>query len=363
MSFSKLLLRCLPGLICIGIAGSLGCRDNTGNASANPSSKQSNGARATTSPQQDSGDRVLVESRESVYNNVYVYRTGTYLSMTFGLNQKLFEESRYNTVDERELPVPYTQFMTASLMYPDKINSILEIGSGGGRTAWYLHRLLPNVQITTVELDPTVAELSRKYFGIRDEPSFHLVSRDGRIFLAASKAHYDVILLDAYRGTFTPFHLLTKQFYQIVKAHLAPGGVIAVNVEPTTMLFDSAVKTLHEVFSQVEFYDASGSNVGGNVVMIAYDGQAISGSDLSRMAETHEFAYRPRYDLREMLRHRFLLKPVGASFDVVNQDGQATAGIDDSAKILTDDFAPVEALKAIQRHNQKWTSQGDPETR
>jgi len=280
--------------------------------------------------------------------------------MTFGLNQKLYEESRYNPADDRELPMPYTQFMTASLTYPNKINSILEIGSGGGRTAWYLHRILPNVQVTTVELDPTVVELSRKYFGIKDEPNFHLVSRDGRIFLAASKAHYDVILLDAYRGTFVPFHLLTKEFYQIVKGHLAPGGVIAVNVEPTTMLFDSAVKTLHEVFSQVEFYDASGSNVGGNVVMIAYDGQAVSSSDLSRMAETHESAYRPRYDLREMLRHRFLLKPVGSSFDVVNQEGQSTAGIDDNAKILTDDFAPVESLKAIERHNQKWTFQSNP---
>jgi hypothetical protein len=60
-----------------------------------------------------------------------------------------------------------------------------------------------------------------------------------------------------------------------------------------------------------------------------------------------------------MLKHRFLLKRVGSSLDVVNDAGVATGGIDDKAKILTDDFAPVEALKAIARHNQKWTIQSD----
>jgi spermidine synthase len=372
MSYHKFLLRSSLAVFVGGLLVFLTCcqtaphnhaaispqQSSTAQAAVSP--KQSNDAPATASPQKIGGDRVPVESRESIYNNIYVYRTGTYVSMTFGLNQKLYEESRYNTADDRELPVSYTQFMTASLLYPAKIKSILEIGTGGGRTAWYLHRFLPDIQITSVELDPAVLELSRKYFGIREEPNFQLVSRDGRIFLAASKAHYDVILIDAYRGPFVPFHLLTKEFYQIVKAHLAPGGVVALNVEPTTMLFDSAVKTLHTVFSQVEFYDASGNDAGGNVVMIAYDGQALSSVDLNHMAETYEFTYRLRYDPRAMLQHRFLLKPVGSSFDVVNQAGQSTVGIDDNAKMLTDDFAPVESLKAIERHNQKWASQGNP---
>lgn len=278
----------------------------------------------------------------------------------------LYEESIYNASDDRELPVPYTEFMTASLMYPNKINSILEIGSGGGRTAWYLHRFLPNVRVTTVELDPAVVELSHKYFGIKDELNFRVVTKDGRIFLADSKDHYDVILIDAYRGPFVPFHLLTKEFYELVRAHLTEGGVIGVNVEPSTMLFDSAVKTLMTVFSNVEFYDAggngtssalTGADVGSNIVAIAYNGDYRSGSDLSAIAEKRQSEYVLRYDLRQMLPHRFVLKPVGASFDVVNQDGIATGGIDDHAKVLTDDFAPVEALKAITRHNQKWTYQ------
>jgi spermidine synthase len=315
----------------------------------------------TSNSNEDS--RKLVESRESLYNNIYVYQDGPYRTMSFGVNRTIYTESMYNPSNERELPVPYTQFMTTSLMYAKKIDSILEIGSGGGRTSWYLHRSLPNVQITSVELDPQVVELSRKYFGIKDEPNFHVVSKDGRIFLSSSNTKYDVILVDAYRGPFVPFHLLTKEFYQVVKGHLAEGGVVAQNLEPTTMLFDSTINTLHEVFPQIEFYDASGTDQGGNVVIIAYDGVGYSPSELEQLAEKRQFDCHLTYDLRSMLRHRFGLKMVMAgpkpTFDVVDQQGNSTAGINENAKVLTDDFAPVESLKAIAKHNQKWTQSQD----
>src|SRR5262252_1130951 len=131
--------------------------------------------------------RNLLEQKESLYNNIYVYEQPPYVSMTFGHNRKIYTESVYNTRDDRDLPVAYTRFMTASLMYAKNVHSILEIGFGGGRTAWYLHRFLPNVAITSVELDPAVVQLARKYFGVRDEPNFQVVNRDGRLFLSESK--------------------------------------------------------------------------------------------------------------------------------------------------------------------------------
>lgn len=284
---------------------------------------------------QDSRD--LVESRESVYNNIYVYRQGPYYSMTFGYNRTIYTESIYNSLDDRDLPVDYTRDMTASLMYAKNINSILEIGFGGGRTSWYLHRFLPQVPVISAELDPAVVELSKKYFGIKDEPNFKVVNKDGRIFLNESKDRYDIILIDAYRGPFVPFHLLTKEFYQIVKAHLADGGVVAQNVEPSTMLFDSAVKTIHAVFPQVDFYVA-----GGNVVTIAYDGPPRATSDLEQTARERDSAYNLRYSLDEMLAQRRQIPIDGGTVIAAN------------AKVLTDDFAPVEALKAIEAHNRKW---------
>ncbi len=70
----------------------------------------------------------------------------------------------YNPEDERELPVAYTRFMTVSLAYPGKMHSILEIGFGGGRTAVVSASRLPNVAVTSVELDPAVLDLAQEIF-------------------------------------------------------------------------------------------------------------------------------------------------------------------------------------------------------
>src|ERR1700758_2396533 len=280
--------------------------------------------------------RNLLESKESLYNNIYVYQQPPYISMTFGHNRRIYTESMYNTHDDRDLPVEYTRYMTASLMYAKDVHSVLEIGFGGGRTAWYLHRFLPNVSVTSVELDPAVLELAKKYFGIKDEQNFQVVNRDGRLFLAESKERYDVILIDAYRGPFVPFHLLTKEFYQIVKDHLAEGGVVAQNVEPSTMLFDSAVKTINAVFPQLDFYKAD-----GNVVTVAYDGAERKAEDLAGLARDRDKAFGLRYSLTDLLNERRRIDIAGGKV------------IDANAKILTDDFAPVETLKSIEKHNRK----------
>lgn len=278
----------------------------------------------------------LLEQRESLYNNIYIYQRSPYVILTFGHNKQIYTESVINSRDDRELLLIYTQFMTAGLLYPKHVQSILEIGTGGGRTAWYLHRFLPDVHITSVELDPAVVELSRKYFGLKDEPNFAVEAKDGRLFLAQSKDKYDVIMIDAYRGPFVPFHLLTREFYQIVKDHLAEGGVVVQNVASDTMLFDSALKTIGAVFAQLEFYKTD-----DNYVTIAYEGPARKAEDLAAVAGERDKAFGLRYPLADML-------VVRKAVDL--NDAQM---VSPKATVLTDDFAPVEALKSIERHNRK----------
>lgn len=280
--------------------------------------------------------RTLVEERESVYNSIFVYRQGPYLSMTFGRNRALYTESVCNPADERELPVAYTRFMTMSLAYARNVRSILEIGFGGGRTAWYLHRALPEARITSVELDPAVVDLAHKYFGVRDDENFRAVTQDGRLFLFGSSERYDIILIDAYRGPFVPFHLTTREFYELVKAHLAEGGIVAENIEPTTLLFDSVAKTVAAVFPHVDLFYAQ-----GNVVTLAYPGETRDAAALERAAGERQAALGLRYDLRDMLKERI---PYGPR--IVSEGPQPT--------MLTDDFAPVEALRAIEVHNRQW---------
>jgi spermidine synthase len=186
------------------------------------------------------------------------------------------------------------------------------------------------MQFTAVELDPEVARIAGRFLNVNPEPNFTIDIQDGRVHLARDDSKFDLILIDAYRGPFVPFHLLTTEFYELVAEHLKPGGVAVQNVEPSTMLFDSAVATIGSAFDNLEFFRGS-----GNIVIVAYDGPPKDPDAVRKLAAERQAEYGFRYDLTEILDRRFTPE--------WNQD----------AEPLTDDFAPVEYLKAIERHNEK----------
>lgn len=272
----------------------------------------------------------LIERRESQYNTIYVVRQPNgQIGMIFGVNQQLFTESLYDPAQPRSLPVTYTRYMTIGLAYTPQARSLLEIGLGGGRTAYYLHLHMPAMVITCVELDPEVIALAQRHFGIRTDSRFRLIQRDGRIYLNQNQERHDLLFVDAYRGTFVPFHLLTREFFMTAKRRLNPGGALVQNIEPSTMLFPAAMATLKAVFANVDTYDAD-----GNIVAVAYDGPPKTTAQLTARATALQTAHRFRHPLPAMLAQREVM---GAQ----------------TGRVLTDDFAPVESLRAIERHNQR----------
>ena len=283
-----------------------------------------------TEPRFAAAEPVLIAKRESVYNNIYIFQEGPIVTMTFGHNRALYTETVYDTRDEFALPSRYTRYMTAVLAYAGEVDRVLEIGFGGGRTAWYLHRTMPELAVVSVELDPEVFDLAKQYFGVRLEPNFNVSIEDGRRYILRQREQWPVILIDAYRSAFVPFHLLTTEFYRLVKTRVRPGGAVAQNVEPNTMMFDAALVTIGKVFDHVDLYDA-----GGNVVMIAYDGPRREQARLASTAARLDDAFEFKYPLSEMVSQRRSVERL--------PDTEA----------LTDDFAPVESLRAIKMHNRK----------
>lgn len=272
----------------------------------------------------------VIDKVESEYNNVFVVKQGQMLYMNFGYRNSQYVESVYDMLDRGALAARYTRYMTLAPAYLERFEHAAFVGLGGGRTASYLVDGFPQLRMEIAELDPEVIRLAKKYFGVRESARLRINAQDGRIFLTRSKEIYDAVFLDAYRGPFVPFHLLTREYFEIIKKHLRPGGVVAQNVEPTTMVLDSAIRTIGAVFRNVDTYEA-----GGNVVIIAYDGEPIPPARLRQRAATISKQHKLRYDLVELL---------GAKRDIKPQAG---------AKLLTDDFAPVEMLKTIKRHNER----------
>ena len=77
---------------------------------------------------------------------------------------------------------------------------------------------------------------------------------DARPYLRRTSSSYDAIMVDVYRQPYIPFYLATREFFELVRDHLNPGGVVVVNVghpEGQDDLEKVLSATMGEVFGTV----------------------------------------------------------------------------------------------------------------
>jgi spermidine synthase len=103
------------------------------------------------------------------------------------------------------------------------------LGDAAGTVARAYGHYYPHTRVDAVELDGELTTIGKRYFHLGG-PRLHLYTADARPWLAASGARYDTIFVDAYRQPYIPFYLLTREFFDSVRSHLRPGGVVIVNV-------------------------------------------------------------------------------------------------------------------------------------
>jgi spermidine synthase len=264
---------------------------------------------------------------ESEYNDIYVTKRRNQLIMTFQLKGWDYTESVANLRDPDDLPLKYSQAMMSALLHPAEPKRILMIGLGGGSISTYLGRFMPEAIIDTVELDRRVIDVAKEYFGLRESPRVRYLAADGRVFLNRNKQLYDLIILDAYRGGYVPFHLLTREFYTLVKNRLAPGGAAAFNVHDGTKLYHSTARTLAEVFPTLDMYP-SGL---GEVIMVAGTDPKVDPDVLAKRAAALQERYKFRFPLTDVLKLR-----------MANPAAEAKGGV-----LITDDFAPVNLYDTV----------------
>jgi predicted membrane-bound spermidine synthase len=265
---------------------------------------------------------------ETQYNDVFITKRGHQLVMSFQVQGWDYTESVSNLLDPDDLPLRYAQVMTIATVYAEATRKILMLGLGGGSISTYLGRFMPEAAITTVEIDPGVISAAKSYFGLRETERMRYRAGDGRVFLTRSNELYDLILLDAYRGGYVPFHLLTREFYTLVKQRLAPGGAAAFNVHDGSKLYASTVKTLGEVFAAVDLFPTGRGEVIAVATAASIDTQALE----HRAVELQK-RYGFRFPLPKILRGR-MDKP----------QSQAANG-----DVITDDFAPADVYDVIGR--------------
>jgi spermidine synthase len=165
--------------------------------------------------------------------------------------------------DPIPLFLPYSQLMVASLAWSSEPKRGLILGHGGGSMAKWLAQYWPTLELDVVEFDPTVVRMAEEYFDYHPPPNHQVSVQDGRAFLRGTNRTYDVIWVDAFTRHMIPFHLTTVEFFSILRAHLNPEGVVAVNLASSGEEGDLAraaavVQTMKRVFPVLETFAVKG---------------------------------------------------------------------------------------------------------
>ena len=180
-------------------------------------------------------------------------------------------------VAEGSLVLEYQSFWKLPLLRDGfDIERALFIGAGAFGMPCEVSRMFPDATVDVVEIDPAVVEAGRKFFNLDKHPKVVPHSADGRSFIRRSDQKWNLIFGDAYNGVRAiPAQLASKEFFEQVQDHLAPGGVFLMNVitpveGPRAELLAGMLATLREVFPHVNAFPVHGGGTfAQNVILMA----------------------------------------------------------------------------------------------
>jgi spermidine synthase len=127
------------------------------------------------------------------------------------------------------------------------------LGNAAGTTARAYGHFFPETAIDGVEIDAELSRIGRRLFAMRN-PRLRIYDDDARPFLRRAPRRYDLIGVDVYRQPYIPFYLVTREFFELTRDRLLPGGTVVVNVghpEGENQLEKQLSATMADVFPHV----------------------------------------------------------------------------------------------------------------
>ena len=271
----------------------------------------------------------LIYEQESLYNYIQVVQ-GDDGTRELVLNEGHAIHSVYNPNTiltgwywDYFLAAPYFNTGAAA----GQVHRVAIIGLAGGTIARQFTSVYGPVPIDGVELDPAIVAVGRKYFAMT-ERNLHVTVGDGRTFMRVTHQTYDVVAIDAFQQPYIPFQLTTREFFEEIKAHMSPDGVLCLNTGHSRTDFRLAqafVNTLSQVFPSV--YTFNVPNTFNTEVM-------------ATMRPTSLETFRAQLQNVELTAPDSTLSTVANEVLPVVQAAHAQPG----GIVFTDDRAPVEQL-------------------
>jgi len=213
---------------------------------------------------------------------------------------------------------------------------VLIVGLAAGTSARQVLALDPSARVRGVELDPEIVALGKRWFDLPEQVEVD-AGHDGRVVLDRVPDRYGAILVDAYaQQIYLPQHLCSREFFEIVRERLLPGGIVALNIgglsveEPVVAAVSS---TFVDVFPGALHGRMPGTR---NIIVVGWRGDTPA-EELTRLSLD-------QWDLLPAL--EWMLD--GAQFTPVQPLG---------TPLLRDGNAPIEAL-AHASWQGRWDAAG-----
>ena len=285
------------------------------------------------SPEDAQSGYTILHTKDSQYHRIAVVEDddSRYLRFDSSFQSGMYKNDPYRTRFE------YADYLQLPLAYRPSTRKILYVGLGGGSAPKRTWRDFPATRIEAVELDPEVVDVAYEYFELPRDPRFQVEVEDGRRFIAANEGPWDAIVIDAFYSDSIPFHLATREFLELARSRLTPGGTVSTNIIGAvrgrdSRLFRSMLRTYRAVFPTVAIHpvvsegerDAAGIR---NVILVAGDSAAPS----------KEFLQERWAELRQQ-------SPGAPDLTAAIKGRVDTPVQTEDVPVLTDDYAPTDAL-------------------
>ena len=214
---------------------------------------------------------------------------------------------------------------------------ILVIGGGGYTFPRWVEHNLPTVEVDVVEIDPGVTEVAHRHLGLSRQTRIRSYHMDGRQFIreTAEQNHYELVIQDAVNDLAVPYHLMTKEYNDAVKATLAKDGAYLLTLIDSIQdgeLWRAAVHTMQKSFKHVALLDPEGFTQPQNRHVFIVYGSDVP-LDLADVQAVAREAYARRGEEKPPYIH--VMEP---------ERLEHFLGPPEKRMLLTDQYAPVDNL-------------------
>lgn len=179
--------------------------------------------------------------------------------------------------NSKEFSLSYQRFWELVKLICPQIDHAVFLGGGAFTMPEALLDAYPKAKVDVVEIDPMVIETGRMFFRVNAYPQMNVMADDARRYLRLCDRKYDLIFGDVYYGMqYIPPHLITAEFFSIVRKRLHKNGIYMMNIigsisgeQPNLIL--SVVKTIRKSFQNVYLFTEQPNNLElrDNVIIVA----------------------------------------------------------------------------------------------